>query len=391
MALAFNRLSQLRGADVIDEYYLQEWSAEANRSHEYEQAIKLQAQFRGSAARMKMRLRREATIKIQRAFRAYEQRRSNFKKVQRVMEENKRKHLNDMATKIQKTWRGYQSRKKVFDFRARKKYIEEVTKKMEELRLSLEEHAALQRAQEQAKKERLAREMVERLAGRRHHLLGTTSVPGVMHGVTTPVILTVANNDEHKKTKKKKTSKGNGEDGEMECDMEQNDDAWSVRRLPRIIRVPESSLRESKELKEWIENSVGKNPRGLRLKPLPEAVADPDSPGLKKLAQGPFLPKAILEKLKSKPLRPTLRVQTNFYDTKNYVCDEKRKENNMKVSDKGFATAKHVKHELPIYLPLEPYRKSSMLFREDDTAKFVTKKDFKTVLAPISFFDDVEI
>jgi hypothetical protein len=88
--------------------------------------------------------------------------------------------LNTMATKIQKLWRGYASRKCKFDYHSRKRYIQQITVKIEETRKGLREFEERQRVLEMERRRELERERIERLAGVRHHLLGTKAIPGVM-------------------------------------------------------------------------------------------------------------------------------------------------------------------------------------------------------------------
>ena len=174
---------------------------------------------------------------------------------------------------------------------------------MEDLRKNLQIHEISQSQMERALKEQQRMALIDKLAGKRHHLLGTISNPGIY--TTRPKTPT------HPLSPKL------------------NKDA-----PPALIKIPESQLRDNLVLKEWIDQNL-KNSKnffkkvGVRQEPEPETVD--------KTAQGPFLvffswqahiikPKYALIKKKFKPFKPTLRVQTDYYDTPNFKREEKRQE-----------------------------------------------------------------
>ncbi|KAI9336188.1 hypothetical protein DFJ73DRAFT_850624 [Zopfochytrium polystomum] len=376
MGASYIRLWELHGSDVVNDFFARSREAEAHREREYNAAVKLASRWRGFWARNCLAKNRAAAVKIQRAYRDYERRQATAKRAQREIEEAKRALHNTMATQIQRTWRGYISRKKIFDFRARKQYIDEITKRMADLRVSLAEHAALQRAQDEARRERLVRESLDRLAGTRHHWLGTRAVPGVMHRVVSAQVVNNTSDPTTARNSKLRRPPLLQPPLQKMVELEEELDPYeggTHDKLPRIGKLPEAALRESQGLKNWVAQTVGRNPRGIRVKP--KLDINDVSKLVEKEAQGPFLPKPLLEKKKAKPLRPTLRVQTDFYDTKNFVRDEKQREAARRVSDKVFATVKHVKHHHPDYfLAEEPYRVARKIFREEDRTKFVAPR-----------------
>lgn len=449
-------LGSLFWNQILDEFLLRSRYAEDRRPEDEEKAIKIEARWRGFHLRKLLKIQNEAAVIIQKAFRAHTSRQSEIRRNQQRIEREKMRLMNKMAIIIQKTWRGYFSRKKNFDFFKRRSYITDVENKMNLLRHSLEQHVIRQHEQEKARAERLTADMLERLAGSRHHWIGTRAVPGVMRGVLEPVIVRVPKSSkkngaiiagigkgggggtakhrqiqmrqennvanpqrfnisasntvasppvlEEAKKKRQKRKKGKrdvkDDRGKMPlvsdpCDPEAGNYNVSVSyceelSLPSIIKMPEDKLKNSQELKNWISKTVGKNPRNIRVKPRPDPITEIIKP--EKLAQGPFLPKGILTKTKYKPLRPTLRVQTDFYDTKNYIREEKMRELALRVSDEAFLTVKHVKNEIPVhFLRGEPYRVSAKYFREEDPSRFVGKKDFKSQVQPYSLFDAIEI
>jgi hypothetical protein len=78
-------------------------------------------------------------------------------------------------------------------------------------------------------------------------------------------------------------------------------------------RIPEDFIRKV---------SVTKPKKGNPIKRI-QTPTDPKE--LQKLKQGPFMQKYRLEKIKLQPLKPTLRVETNYFDSYNQTLEEKRK------------------------------------------------------------------
>ncbi|KAL7750775.1 hypothetical protein RI367_003732 [Sorochytrium milnesiophthora] len=106
------------------------------------------------------------------------------KAIRRLLDERKRatrlERYNRMASKIQACWKGYSSRRSIFDFYKRKAYIQSVVAKGEETRRMLKEYESRQTAaHEQATIETLKRHQ-SKIAERLHHLLSTKAVPGVL-------------------------------------------------------------------------------------------------------------------------------------------------------------------------------------------------------------------
>ncbi|KAJ3331674.1 spermatogenesis-associated protein 17 [Blyttiomyces sp. JEL0837] len=356
MALAFAQIWGRHGSDIVEEFFEMAREAEEHRVDEYAKVVKLEAFWRGQRAREKLK---------------------------------------------KQIWRGYWSRKHVFDFYARKVYIAEIVDKMDQMRTSLREYEAAQQKLDRDRRQKALQEKLERMAGRRHHLVGTKAIPGVMAKVTEPTIPEVETATVPFESLMSLDSRGNYVDGEFDgyegkvyCPGGKGGDGIgdggvggrnNTAMLPPLVRVPESHLRNNKALREWVKSHVGTNPRGIRVKPPREEESDGT---ITKAAQGPFLPLVRLKKRKTKPFKPTLRVETDFYDTKNYQMEERRRELAERVSDKVFVTLKHVVHPPgDLYLGGGPYKLQER-FRDVDPSKFLSKKDFKSVLAPVPLFDD---
>ena len=77
------------------------------------------------------------------------------------------------------SYRGYYSRRWEHDFYARKKYLQYVETKNEEVRRNLQEHNTQIGGDEQKRQEQCARTEFTQLAGNLHHLSSTKAIPGV--------------------------------------------------------------------------------------------------------------------------------------------------------------------------------------------------------------------
>ncbi|KAI9202876.1 uncharacterized protein BJ171DRAFT_426063 [Polychytrium aggregatum] len=318
MAVSFQRIEALRGLDIADEFFVAARDAELHYHEEYDAAVTIQKAWRGYATRRWKSELRGVALQIQRIYRGYIGRNSFEKKALEKNHAKRMKMYNAMATNIQKIWRGYYSRKFKFDYYRRKEYIKHITKKvrpeqyappiethhdcpaqMDKIREQLKIHESFQKqlVEEQREDEELAR--LEALAGRSHHLLSTKAIPGVWSSVPDW-----------------RWSRGNSNDAGTT-----KTDGTSLAPL----RVPESKLQYNTFLKKWYRETIGRNHRGIQVKP-PSGSEDLDECEGQKCAQGPFLPRGLMQKRRDRGFKPTLRVQTDYFDNRNYQLEEKRVE-----------------------------------------------------------------
>ncbi|KAF7655018.1 hypothetical protein LDENG_00061930, partial [Lucifuga dentata] len=147
--------------------------AEENRQKENQAAIQIQSWFRGCKVRAYLsHLHKKATIiqKIWWGFTARAHFRQIVKEAYFIMKMN---FYNEMAVRIQCRWRGFFVRKYIHNYCARKRYLEGVCMKNEQVRRELDEFAEFRR------RERESLEMVKEQkakvfqAHRLHHLLST--------------------------------------------------------------------------------------------------------------------------------------------------------------------------------------------------------------------------
>lgn len=86
-----------------------------------------------------------------------------------------------MAVTIQRHWRGFWSRKYIFDFHARKAYLQRVAQVNAQMRAELTEEGERAARAAKAAAEAAARKAFDDKVSRLHHLLSTTSQPGIFN------------------------------------------------------------------------------------------------------------------------------------------------------------------------------------------------------------------
>lgn len=87
---------------------------------------------------------------------------------------------------VQKTWRGFYTRKYIFNYHSRKKYLEGLKIKNEIVRNELEEFAEQQEQMAQWKQEADEKKQLDEYARKNHHLLSTEVLPGIYNSPFQP-------------------------------------------------------------------------------------------------------------------------------------------------------------------------------------------------------------
>jgi len=359
MSTAFIETWRLKSSIIISEYFKLATAAELARSSENNSATRIQKVWRGFVARRWLGHLRFMIVRIQRHFRGYIGRREFRVKVLEMNYRNRLGFYCKHAIIVQKTWRGFWFRKNRFCYYTRKAYVQEISKKMDETRDSLERYRQGQilKQEEQVNSQRILRTM--KLAGKIHHLKGTKAVPGVLdHRV-------LYWNSKDYDYQWKKVSRDNvtilGASG---------------------ISMTEANLDDNMEIKKWIQKTVGRNYRHFKLS------NPPPSPPTQKRVQGPFLPSNRLEEKIHAPAHPSLRVATDYNDTKNFKREERRVDIDARISSAPLTVPRFMKHNQPPFSQsCEPYSKSgyrSMSFRR---AEEKNGRSFRNVLPPIRYVD----
>jgi len=111
------------------------------------------------------------------------ERRKKFKThYKRIIEENRiihQRYYNERAILIQKIWRGYYSRKVIFDFYAYKQYLKDVTDYTYKVNEEIKRHAEEQRKQMESVFLENEEKRRKQLAGKIHHIISTKMIDGV--------------------------------------------------------------------------------------------------------------------------------------------------------------------------------------------------------------------
>lgn len=259
--------------------------------------------------------------------------------VQCEVDKLKSAFYNGMATEIQRTWRGYFSRKVIHDFFALKRYLLGVESKNQEMRSILSE------AKENDDKRRLeveAKEAHRRLvldAKSKHHLISTYVVPGVY-------------NRPHQT-----------EPDAMEFRLKAITPLLATEKMRDDVQKQKRKKRDEK--------------KKLKFPPLAEKP------------QGPFKEPRNVYVQRHKPLAPTLRVETSFLsqsEAREAMAAEEwvNRVHDDKFNYVGMANQRYQ----PLLHTSTPYREQVLaVVRESTKDKWISSQDFKTLVPPIPTFD----
>ena len=120
-----------------------------------------------------------ASIQVQRVFRGYMGRKKAHAANSQRIKDGRLGFFHYSASIIQKSYRGFYSRRYYHDFFARKSYIQEVIIKSEKLRTELANHRQELLERDAQMQEEQAREEFQRVTENLHHLLSTKCQPGI--------------------------------------------------------------------------------------------------------------------------------------------------------------------------------------------------------------------
>uniref|UniRef100_A0A7S3QXK0 Uncharacterized protein n=1 Tax=Dunaliella tertiolecta TaxID=3047 RepID=A0A7S3QXK0_DUNTE len=172
---------QAQAEDALCQLFERARAADAVRHREQAAAIVLQKHCRGFLVRRRLDRFRDIAIEIQRAWRGYLGRHRAY-----VAREARDRHLREAyfatkATNIQRHWRGFWSRKYLFDFYARKLYLRHVAAVNAQVRAAVAEEGERAAKSQKALAEAAARSAFETKVSQLHHLVSTTSQPGIFN------------------------------------------------------------------------------------------------------------------------------------------------------------------------------------------------------------------
>merc|ERR1712226_1444886 len=292
--------------EIVEETYRRINEAEEQRAFEYRAVLRIQAWFRAQRVRSYIN------------------------------------HLNSCARLIQRRWRGFYTRKYIFNYYSRKRYLEGLMIKNEIVRNELEEYAENQEQMAQWKREAEEKKELDEQARKNHYLLSTEVLPGIYNSPYKPYPDEMEYHLRNAKprTPNKEKSKGHP-----------FDPAWKKYDLPTHS-------------------------------PLPPVQSKP---------QGPFRDPRDVQKQRYKPFQPTLRVATNYYSLEEAREHMKAEEWVTRLNDNLFEP---FSKKPPLYQPLlhttSKYGHLSYgteYFREEFPERFAVTQNFQSVVPPIPIFE----
>ncbi|XP_004685493.2 PREDICTED: spermatogenesis-associated protein 17 [Condylura cristata] len=341
---------QARLKNLGKQYYFSNRVVDMFREKENYAAIKIQSWFRGCQVRAYIRhLHRVATV-IQKCWRGYLGRKYYRQVVELAYYTMKMNLYNAMAVRIQRHWRGYRIRKYCFNYYYLKDYLRAVSETNDAIREALEEFAEMKEREE--KKANLEREEKKRAhqARKMHYLLSTKQIPGIYNSP-----------------------------------FRKEPDPWELqlqKAKPETMERPRSKKRHSLPLNEWLACTSARSfPRMEILPPIG-----------RKQCQGPFRDMAEVLEQRYKPLEPTLRVAEPISQLTEARQELRRQELARNIHDNMFLPFSTY-HKNKKYIPLMhssskygPDSYGSQHFRDENSKKWISHKDFQTVLPSFDLF-----
>lgn len=131
--LCRSEMSLRSRAEFTEEVIRRTCKAHANARHEYLAARRIQSYWRGYHTRQYIIKLHGSASTIQRFYRGYRDRRIYFKLLEQAVQDSTDRFYGRRAVLIQKTYRGFASRKNVFDFYRLKLWLKQIVSKGVEL------------------------------------------------------------------------------------------------------------------------------------------------------------------------------------------------------------------------------------------------------------------
>ncbi|XP_021054978.1 spermatogenesis-associated protein 17 [Mus pahari] len=340
-----------RAPFLESQYYFRNRAVDSFRKFENDAAVTIQSWFRGCQVRAYMRhLNRVVTI-IQKWWRSYLGRKYYQLIVEAAYYTMKMNLYNEMAVRIQRRWRGFRIRKYCFNYYYLKEYLRAVSETNDAIREALEEFAEMKEREE--RKVLLEREEKQKdyQARKMHYLLSTKQISGVYNSP-----------------------------------FREHPDPWEL----RLQKAKPLDHQKSTAEKDKLPRSLSGWLACTSARSFPQSESLP--PIDRKRYQGPFRDiREVLEQ-RYKPLEPTLRVAEPINHL--HLAREafKQGERMRNIQDKMFLPFSSY-HKKEKYIPMihtsSAYNSDSYgqrHFRSQDPKKWISDKDFQTVLPSFELF-----
>lgn len=348
---------KFRSSEVIPNHFDKHRHADITQIEETEAAILIQSWFRAERVRAYIRFLHQCAILIQRFYRGHVDRGIYRQKVQEKLKQLKEAYYASLCTKIQSRWRGYYTRKYIFNYAARKIYLQALLVTNKHVRKQLEEVQI--KAEEERRKENAEKEEADLLYSTRkqHYLLSTEVSAGVY------------NSPSHKQRY-----------------IEKERALQAVSPLSQLER----DARERSQMLSFLQTSTG-IPSAEQDEILRGHSSPPLPPIPKHKPQGPFRDPHEVQKQRYKKLQPSLRVATNYEAVDTARTKLRAQDWTKQIIDaKFFPSTKdqeayqHLLHTTSQYGSLAYGTKH---FRDRIPSKDINNKAFQRVVEPIPFFD----
>ncbi|XP_026551535.1 spermatogenesis-associated protein 17 [Pseudonaja textilis] len=337
---------QQRLPSFKEEYFSRNRCVDEYRKTEYYAAVKIQSWFRGCKVRAYIRYLNKMMVFIQKWWRGYQGRKKFRKMVETAYFIMKMNFYNEMAVRIQRRWRGYYVRKYIHNYYALKKYLEVVALNNEMVRKELEEFAEMKEKEEVKKALEREKKKKDYLARKMHYLLSTQQIAGIY-------------NSPYRK----------------------EPDPW------------EMQLRKAKPLRH--KKKIEKNAMDLPWPIYTDSFGLQTMPTLppirRQKPQGPFRDTVDVLQQRFKPLEPSVQVVASSSSFQLAQEKQRQEEWRNRIQDEKFMPFSYnVPDEyIPSMQRASKYGQSNYglkYFREEHPEKWITKKDFLTVLPSIPLF-----
>ncbi|XP_063146220.1 spermatogenesis-associated protein 17 [Candoia aspera] len=329
------------------EYFNRNRCVDEYRKTEHCAAVKIQSWFRGCKVRAYIRYLNKMMVFIQKWWRGYQERKKFRKMAETAYFIMKMNFYNEMAVRIQKRWRGYYIRTYIHNYYALKKYLEAIALNNEMIRRELEEFAEMKEKEEVKKALEREKKKKDYLARKMHYLLSTQQIAGIYNSP-----------------------------------YQKSPDPW------------EMQLKKAKPLrhkKKKIEKNTMDLPWHTYADSFGFQVMPPLPPIGRQKPQGPFRDTVEVLQQRFKPLEPSVRIALSSTSVQLAQEKEKQEEWRNRIHDEVFMPFSYnVPDEyIPSIQRASGYGQSNYglkYFREEHPEKWITNKDFLTVLPSIPLF-----
>ncbi|XP_028617236.1 spermatogenesis-associated protein 17 [Grammomys surdaster] len=338
-----------RAPFLESQYYFRNRAVDSIRKFENDAAVTIQSWFRGCQVRAYIRhLNRVVTI-IQKWWRSYLGRKYYQLIVEAAYYTMKMNLYNEMAVRIQRRWRGFRIRKYCFNYYYLKEYLRAVSETNDAIREALEEFAEMKEREERKALLEWEEKQKDHQARKMHYLLSTKQISGIYNSP-----------------------------------FQEHPDPWELRlqKAKPLGHQKGTAAKNSRSLSGWLACTSARSfPQSASLPPID-----------RKRCQGPFRDISEVLEQRYKPLEPTLRVAEPINHL--HLAREafKQGERMRNVQDKMFLpfSSYHKKEKyIPMIHSLSTYNSSSYgqkHFRSQDPKKWISDKDFQTVLPSFELF-----